>query len=108
MSLRKIARRHPFLWLAGLAILVMAFGRFVTLEYDDRSIGTVWFVLTYVLTWPYQLASDTIARLNGGRDLPFHAGFTFAVGTLIYVVLDAGLSRLSKPRGGDTSAHTVS
>ena len=65
MNISTIARYHPFLWLGGFTLVVMVVGRWIPLAYDDRGLGTAWYLFTYVLTFVFQVASDLAQRLVG-------------------------------------------
>jgi len=51
--LQRIARLHPFLILLAITVAVWTVFALAGRDYDDRSIGTVLFVLAYVLGAPF-------------------------------------------------------
>jgi hypothetical protein len=87
MRISTIARYHPFLWLGGFTLFIMVVGRWIPLAYDDRGLGTAWFLFTYVLTFVFRLASDLAQRLVGQHSV-LHAVLTVALGGCVYVAAD--------------------
>jgi hypothetical protein len=100
--LQRVARYHPFLWLGGLTIAIMAVGPFVPLEYDDRGLGTVWFVITYGVTVVFRKAAIVSTALSGSETGAVHTVFTLLLGSALYIAADlalsAGAKRLAKSK----------
>lgn len=100
MSLQRIARFHPFLWLGGLTLLVMVSGRFVPLNYDDGGMGTAWFVFTYALTAVFRWTSALVGAVIG-TEQGFLAGtLTLFLGSCLYLLADRLVVHVAK-RSGD-------
>jgi hypothetical protein len=95
MKLSTIARYHPFLWLGGFTLFVMVVGRWIPLAYDDRGLGTAWFLFTYVLTFLFQVASDLAQRLVGQQGV-LHAVLTLVLGGSVYVAADLLLTKYAR------------
>ena len=101
--LQKIARKHPFLWLGGLTLAIMALGPFVPLAYDDGGLGTAWFVATYALTVIFRKAAVVGTSLLGQETGLVHGLLTVIGGGAVYVFADVILSFIAR-RGGRSAA----
>jgi hypothetical protein len=94
MRLSRIARYHPFLWLGGLTLFIMVVGPWIPLAYDDRGLGTAWFLFTYGLTFVFQVSSDVASRLVGHQGV-LQATLSVVLGSSIYVGADLLLTKYS-------------
>ncbi len=97
MKMSTICRYHPFLWLGGFTLFVMAVGRWIPFDYDDRGIGTAWFLFTYALTFVFRMASaaaDFVVRDHSS----LRAGLTLLLGIVVYVAADMVMTRCCRDR----------
>ena len=106
--LRKIARLHPFLWLAAITVVVMLLGPWVPLEYDDRGVGTAWFVFTYALTWVFRQTARLADVLVGSSPGLGHTVVGLAIGIAVYVGADILLSKSAAAFGEPADAPSGS
>ena len=84
-------RRHPFLCLAGITLLLLALMSVSGLQYDDSGAGTALFLLGYVLGQPFLLGARWVSTLIG-PSVP--AGILgWSLGLVPYVLADAVLNR---------------
>ncbi len=92
--MRRIARYHPFLVLLVLGLATMAVSQVVRLGYDQGVAGMIWFVLTMILTIPFQIVGSVLAAFSGGGALPDY--LAVAVTAVILIACDVALYRWSK------------
>lgn len=80
-DIRAIANWHPFLWCLAATFGLLIYGALAHPQYDDRSWGLVWLVVTYVVTMPYRAVLVPITGLLGFNTL------SIAIGISLYAAL---------------------
>ena len=107
MSLSRLARWHPLLWLAAITLVIMVAGPVIPLDYDDRGLGTLWFGAMYVLTTVFRYSSVVAGWIVGQQDGVAHTILAVVLGVAVYVVADIALTRYAARRTANRSSAPV-
>lgn len=92
--MRRIARFHPFLILLVVGLAIMGLSQVVRLDYDQGVIGFAWFILTMILTIPFQIVGSVLTMLAGDGALPNFLAVT--VTAILLIGCDVALYQWSK------------
>jgi hypothetical protein len=97
--LQRIARLHPFLILLALTVVVWAGFAIAGRDYDDRSLGTVLFVLAYALGTPFLAVRRLLDPASTIASPEILTGVAAVLAAGLYLGADRLLSWFANRRG---------
>ena len=94
----RLARAHPFLILAILAVIVPLLWRLSALNYDDGILGSTLRILSYILLWPALLLAYGAHFIKAIGNAPWVFMLGWVAVVFAYILLDLVFTQWARKR----------